>query len=276
MSTGDVIIVCTPRSLPGDTLFAAARTAVEINPANRPYVRPVTGLVAPGTVNKEFISAMTTKYWRSGGVHLAVRFLDTDDADLKKRIVSHMNAWSPGANIKFSESRSKDAEVRIARTPGDGYWSYLGTDILHIAADQPTMNLDSFSMDTPESEYKRVVRHETGHTLGFPHEHLRREVVDDIDPKKAIKYFQATDGWSPDTTRAQVLTPLEDVSLIATPADTLSIMCYQLPGSIMRDGKPVPGGLDIDPQDRKFAQTLYPATLVGTPHPAAKATAHAR
>ncbi|MEV0466838.1 M12 family metallopeptidase [Nocardia tengchongensis] len=275
MPSPDAIKVCTPKSLPGADLFAAAKTAVEMNPANRPYVRPVTALLPAGTVTKEFISAMTTKYWKSGGVHLAVHFLDTDAADLKARIISHMNAWSPGANIKFSESRSNDAEVRIARTPGDGYWSYLGTDILHIAADQPTMNLDSFSMDTDESEYKRVVRHETGHTLGFPHEHLRREVVGNIDPKKAIRYFLEADGWSAATTKAQVLTPLEDSSLIATPTDTVSIMCYQLPGSIMRDGRPVPGGLDIDDQDRKFAQTLYPSKLVTTTHPAAKVAAHA-
>lgn len=50
--------------------------------------------------------------------------------------------------------------------------------------------LQGFSMTTPESEYKRVVRHETGHTLGFPHEHLRQEIVNDIDPDKAITYFR--------------------------------------------------------------------------------------
>jgi hypothetical protein len=28
------------------------------------------------------------------------------------------------------------------------------------------MNLDSFTTSTPDSEFYRVVRHETGHTLG--------------------------------------------------------------------------------------------------------------
>ena len=55
-----------------------------------------------------------------------------------------------------------------------GYWSYLGTDVLHIPVDQQTMNLQGFTERTPESEYRRVVRHETGHTMGFPHEHMRR------------------------------------------------------------------------------------------------------
>ncbi|MTK34602.1 hypothetical protein GL305_32955 [Nocardia seriolae] len=272
MNTNHAITVCTPKSLPEGSLFGAAATAVEINPANRPYVRPVAGLVAPGKVDKAFIAAMVTKYWHSGGVHLGVRFLDTKDTALKNRILSHMNAWSPGANIQFSESHGHDAEVRIARVPNDGYWSYVGTDIMSIDADQPTMNLESFSMQTPESEYKRVVRHETGHTLGFPHEHMRREIVARIDSDKAIRYFQEVIGWPPEVTRAQVLTPLEDVELITTPSDTQSIMCYQLPGIIMRDGLAVPGGLDIDDQDGKFAQRLYPTELTASPVPTVVAT----
>ena len=91
-----------------------------------------------------------------------------------------MNAWGKYANVTFVAT-STDPQVRIARTPGDGHWSYLGTDVLHIRKAEPTMNLDSFTMSTSESEYKRVVRHETGHTLGFPHEHMRKQLVAKID-----------------------------------------------------------------------------------------------
>jgi hypothetical protein len=41
-------------------------------------------------------------------------------------------------------------------------------------------------------------------------------------------------------------------------ADPLSIMCYQLPGSIMKNGKPIKGGTDINPNDFAFAKSLYP------------------
>ena len=37
-----------------------------------------------------------------------------------------------------------------------------------------------------------------------------------------------------------------------------SIMCYQIPGSITKDGKPIVGGLDIDPIDFAFAGSIYP------------------
>src|SRR5207248_2959407 len=105
-------------------------------------------------------------------------------------------------------------------------------------------NLQGFTMSTPESEYKRVVRHETGHTLGFPHEHMRRALVARIDPEKAYEYFERTQGWPRSVVDQQVLTPLDETSLMGTPADETSIMCYQLPGSITRDGRPIIGGLD--------------------------------
>ena len=68
-------------------------------------------------------------------------------------------------------------------------------------------------METPESEFHRVVRHETGHTLGFPHEHMRRELVDKIDRRKAIAFFEETQGWSEQEVIQQVLTPIEESSL---------------------------------------------------------------
>src|SRR6185503_4752008 len=161
------------------------------------------------------------------------------------------------ANVTFVEATT-DPQVRIARV-ADGYWSYLGTDILHIPRNQPTMNLEGFTMNTPESEYRRVVRHETGHTLGMPHEHMRRELVDRIDAAKAIAFFGRTQGWSEQMVRQQVLTPIEEAKLRGTAhSDERSIMCYQLPGSITKNGHPILGGIDIDPSDASFAALIYP------------------
>ena len=121
------------------------------------------------------------------------------------------------------------------------------------------MWLQGFSMSTEDSEFYRVVRHETGHTLGFPHEHTRQEIVANIDREKAIAYFMRTQGWSREEVIAQVLTPLEQSALIGTAhADPSSIMCYWLPGAIMKDGQDVPGGTDIDSQDGQFAGVIYP------------------
>ncbi|MGH3796597.1 MAG: M12 family metallopeptidase [Pseudonocardiaceae bacterium] len=97
------------------------------------------------------------------------------------------------ACVTFVET-GQGGQVRISRGSG-GYWSYLGTDILHIPANRPTMNLQGFTMYTRDSEFVRVIRHETGHTLGFPHEHMRKDLVARIDPTKVYGYFLRTQGW---------------------------------------------------------------------------------
>jgi hypothetical protein len=118
--------------------------------------------------------------------------METTPAELRARIVSHMNAWTQTARISFVET-SGTGDVRISRGPG-GYYSYLGTVIRLIPQNRQTMNLQGFTMNTPEREYQRVVRHETGHTLGFPHEHMRKALVDRIDPAKAYPYFLKNQG----------------------------------------------------------------------------------
>jgi hypothetical protein len=207
------------------------------------------------------IAVMTTKYWGTKGVDLSVAFLDTPSTELKRRILSHLNAWSKTGNVRFRPTNGT-GQVRIARTGGvnGGYWSYVGTDVLMIPLAQPTMNLEAFSMNTPESEFHRVVRHEAGHTLGFPHEHMRRGLVRLIDEKKAIALFKATQGWTEQEVRQQVLRPIEESSLVGTTADPNSIMCYQIPGSITKNGKPIVGGLDIDASDFAFVGKIYPRT----------------
>jgi Astacin (Peptidase family M12A) len=252
-------VVCTPKRLPLDSVVAAARTATNINPLNHAPLQRLTRVIPDFMVTPERIAVLTTKYWGLQGVRLTAGFLDNPPADLRKRILQHMNAWAKTANVTFVEAKT-DPQVRIARVggPDGGYWSYLGTDILHIAKKKQTMNLEEFTMNTPESEFHRVVRHETGHTLGFPHEHMRKALVDKIDPGKAIEFFGRTQGWSEDEVRAQVLTPLEESSLRGTTADPKSIMCYQIPGELTKDGEPIIGGKDIDASDFAFAALIYP------------------
>jgi len=259
---GDVI-VCTPKQLPREIRVAAAQRAIEINPLNQPSPAIAARALGAGdAMGRERLALVVANRWPTSGIKLTVGFLDNPPADLQARILLHMNAWGKTANVEFVAS-STDPKVRISRLDHppemSGYWSYVGTEILSIPKNEPTLNLEAFTMNTPESEFHRVVRHETGHTLGFPHEHMRRELIAKIDPDKAIEYFGRTQGWSADEVRQQVLTPLEDSSLLETRhADPHSIMCYQIPGSLTKDGKPIVGGLDIDKKDYVFAASCYP------------------
>lgn len=257
---------CTPRALPDRLQVTAAEVAYLINPVNAPamaaFSEPAEGFEVIGP---QRIAVLTSKYWGPKSRTLTVSFMESAPADLRRRIVSHLNAWTKSGCVSFAET-SGTGMVRISRG-GGGYYSYLGTDVLLIPKNRQTMNLQGFTMNTSENEFKRVVRHEAGHTLGFPHEHMRRALVDRIDRKKAYAYFLRTQGWDSATVDAQVLTPLDERSLMATPADQTSIMCYQLPGSITKDGKPILGGLDINATDHAFVGKIYPRAVGGTQAP---------
>lgn len=256
------LIVCRPKSLPLDLLPDAARRAAELNPANALDRRTVLRTPVRRRGGPRRIAVMIASRWPATGVRLSVSFMDNPSRALRARILQHMNAWNKSANVLFSETQGT-GQVRISRldTPADmaGYWSYIGTDILSIPDDEPTMNLEGFTMRVSDAEFRRVVRHEAGHTLGFEHEHMRRDIVRRIDRKKAIAFFDKDQGWTPEEVEEQVLTPLSTRSIMGTAeSDPISIMCYQLPGTIMKDGKPVTGGNDINPKDFAFAASLYP------------------
>lgn len=268
-------IPCTPPPSPMADVFELARVAVEQNPANAPPMEAMAALmmtaIVPGISSPDdlpipqFIAVATSKYWGPKTRELGVSFLDQTGPTTRGLILSHMNAWSDRIGISFKESSR--GEVRISRGNG-GYWSYLGTDILSIPADRPTMNLEAFTDKTPDSEYRRVVRHETGHTLGCPHEHMRRSIIELIDPSKAVAYFRRTSGWSQSTVIEQVLTPIEESSLMGTPtAEQDSIMAYQFPASITKNGKPIVGGSDITESDSNFMAKLYPKADSPAPPP---------
>lgn len=251
---------CIIKSLPQVLLERAARTAREINPVNAPVMGPTAAVRGRFQMPNDLlrIAVVTSKYWGPKARKLTVSFMGRAPADLQERILSHMNAWTRCGGISFALTKGT-GDVRISLGAG-GYWSYLGTDILHIPKNRQTMNLEGFSMSTPESEYKRVVRHETGHTLGFPHEHMRKALVARIDPAEAYRWFRATQGWDKATVDAQVLTPLNEASIMGTPADQTSIMCYQLPGRITKDGQPITGGININATDCGFCGSIYPRT----------------
>jgi hypothetical protein len=249
---------CSIKMLPEEKRTAASHTAEKINPNNRVEIHQLRKAFPDVVIPVEHLAVLVSKRWPTSGVSLTVGFLDNPPIELRARILSHMNAWAAYCKVSFVET-NVNPQVRISRTAGDGYWSYLGTDILHVDANEPTMNLDSFSMDTEDSEFFRVVRHETGHTLGFPHEHMRREIVAEIDKEKAIAYFERDQHWSRQEVINQVLTPIDESALLATEhADVNSIMCYWLPAEIMKTKVSVPGGKDIDGQDARFAETVYP------------------
>jgi len=262
------VITCRPKSLHISKLEVAARRAIEINPANAVGHRQVERTPVGRRGGPRRLAIVVARRWPSSGVRLTVKFMDNPPQDLRKRILLHMNAWAKTANVAFVETHGT-AKVRIARldSPDDmaGYWSYIGTEILEVDRDEPTLNLEGFTMGVSESEFRRVVRHEAGHTLGFEHEHMRAALVNKIDRAKAIRFYDKDQGWTPREVEAQVLTPLKEKSIMGTAeSDPHSIMCYQIPAEITKDGKAIPGGTNINAKDFAFAGSMYPRRVHGT------------
>jgi hypothetical protein len=254
---------CSIKSLPKRLMLKASANAMRINPVNAPLRAPVGAGSDLGLIDPLRIAVLTAKYWGPTLRRLTVSFMDDASAELRRKILEHINAWSRTACISFVET-ADEGNVRITRG-NTGHWSYLGTDIFLVPANRPTMNLQGFTLDTPDSAFYRVVRHETGHTLGFPHEHMRKELIARIDPKKAYRYFLENQGWDKDMVDAQVLTALDEASIMGTAPDETSIMCYQLPASITKDREPILGGTDINDNDFAFAGRIYPKSRRSAP-----------
>jgi hypothetical protein len=256
---GDTVVEygCTVKALPQRLLLKSADTAVRINPVNGLMFGRVAEVAPELPQDPARLSVLVQKYWGPNPRKLTVSFMESTPSDLRKRIISHLNAWTRTGCIEFVYTKGA-GQVRISRGAG-GYYSYLGTDVLLIPRSRQTMNLQGFTMQTSEAEFKRVIRHEAGHTLGFPHEHMRRQLIGRLDRERTYAYFLRTQGWDRATVDAQVLTPLEERSIFGTPhADQDSIMCYHLPGEITLDRRPIIGGNDINNTDYGFCGAIYP------------------
>lgn len=246
--------VCTPKYLPPDLVALAAQTATEINPVNS-----LASLAQP-----EHAAVDQKKYWGSKGCRLTVGFMEAIDRELRERIMAAANEWDKYGNVTFTWSQT-DPQIRITRS-GNQYWSYVGPDLLLIPKNEPTMMLGGMTIRTSDREVMRVVPHEFGHSAGLVHEHMRADIVNQIDRAKAYRYFAETQGWSRAMVDSQVLRTLEEQALLATPqADETSIMTYQIPGEITKSGRPILGGVTLSEFDKRFIAEIYPEAVIPKP-----------
>lgn len=254
--------VCKDVHLPFDLALQSGRFAERINPANAVPQHSINRIANQFGINlpihPEHTALLNSAYWGVRGVQCTVGFLENVTDEFKQHFLAHANAWSQYANVHFKlAGPGQPAMVRVT-CRGDGYWSYLGPQILSIPAGQPTMSLQDFDRGMPEAEWRRVVRHEVGHTLGLLHEHMLPEIIALLDPETVIADFVASQGWTRQMVIQQILTPPAPGTYRASKPNVYSIMCYQFSARDTRNRQPIPGGLDITPEDGAFVGSLYP------------------
>ena len=127
---------CGVKTVPKRLAVKAARHAIGINPVNAP-LQPLGALGISAPSDPLSMAVVTGKYWGPSPRTLTVSFMESTPSDLRARIVSHLNAWTRTGCITFAQTQGT-GQVRISRGPG-GYWSYLGTDVLLIPQNRPTM-----------------------------------------------------------------------------------------------------------------------------------------
>src|SRR5512133_1019859 len=101
-STGNGTFGCTIKALPARLQEKAQQFADEINPVNA-LVNTTLGQLLPSlaslVVSPEALTIVVAKYWGPSPRQFSVSFMESTPADLRARILSHMNAWAARVSL---------------------------------------------------------------------------------------------------------------------------------------------------------------------------------
>jgi hypothetical protein len=249
------IRVCTELEWPNRT--ESLKAAIAENPANvlQHYSHPGIKL-ALASIDAPYIALVFQKKWRPSRA-LQIAFLGPVVRQVKEKIIDHANEWLQYANIRFNFVDGENGDIRITTEPGEGSWSYIGTDALLVDADKATMNYGWLTPDTPDEEYRRVVLHEFGHALGAIHEHQHPEAGIPWDRPKVYAYY-ARMGWSKEQVDSNIFAKYDSNQLNTSSYDQASIMHYAVPDELTTGDWKIDWNTNLSDLDKSFMRAQYP------------------
>ena len=249
--------VCVDRVLPDSWESAAQKWAAAENPEN-------TGSAIPMPAS---MAVVRSRKWQPGRT-LRVKFIGGAPA-VRQKVFFWAKHYEQFANIKFEQvTDSADAEIRIAFEPTEGSWSYVGTDILTVPRNLPTMNFGWLTPTSSDQDYSSVVLHEFGHALGCIHEH--QSPAGGIPWDKDVVYRDLSgppNRWSKAQIDANMFTQYNQNQTQFTDLDPASIMMYSFPSAWTGGKLATRWNTVLSPVDKSYIAAMYPRENAPAPDP---------
>ncbi|MEL6644079.1 MAG: hypothetical protein AAFQ79_09100 [Pseudomonadota bacterium] len=193
-----------------------------------------------------------------GVIRLGIGFVGDPPDDWKEQVRERALRWTPAGSqiaakliFDFSVPLS-ECQIRISQTGVNGIKpanrSLLGrlARSSRLGDGESTMYIYNISS----------VEHEFGHALCLTHEHFHEALPITIDRKKAIEYFRRNHGWKPRRTINNLFAPAERC-LGDSEWNAESVMGYNIPKEITKEGISLTKSGEIHDRDRKCVDSIY-------------------